>query len=61
MANNDLTNALLKAQGIQEFMGGGEATQEMPNEAMGYQEGGVPMMPMAVSYTHLTLPTKRIV
>jgi LysM repeat protein len=48
MANNDLTNALLKAQGIQEFMGGGEATQEMPNETMGYQEGGVPMMPMAM-------------
>jgi murein DD-endopeptidase MepM/ murein hydrolase activator NlpD len=60
MANNDLTNALLKAQGIQEFMGGGEATHTMPDgtvmpgathaeyEAMGYQEGGVPMMPMAM-------------
>ena len=58
MANNDLTNALLKAQGIQEFMGGGSASHTMPDgtvmpgathadyEAMGYQEGGVPRMPM---------------
>jgi LysM repeat protein len=50
MENNDLTKALLmkRYEGIQEFMGGGEATQEMPNEPMGYQEGGVPMMPMAM-------------
>ena len=53
MENNDLTKALLKAQGIQEFMGGGMATHTMPDgtvmpgatheeyEAMGYQEGGV--------------------
>jgi len=58
MENNNLTSALLKAQGIQEFMGGGEATHTMPDgtvmpganhgeyEAMGYQEGGVPRMPM---------------
>ena len=57
MANNDLTNALMKGQGIQEFMGGGMATHKMPDgtvmpganhgdyEAMGYQEGGAPRMP----------------
>mgnify|MGYP003131931599 CR=1 FL=1 len=38
----------MKRYDIPEFMGGGEATQEMPNETMGYQEGGVPMMPMAM-------------
>jgi len=48
MENNDLTKALMKRYDIPEFMGGGEATQEMPNETMGYQEGGVPMMPMAM-------------
>ena len=36
----------MKRYDIPEFMGGGEATQEMPNEPMGYQEGGVPMMPL---------------
>jgi len=58
MENNDLTNALMKRYDVQEFMGGGEATHTMPDgtvmpganhgeyEAMGYQEGGVPRMPM---------------
>ena len=60
MENNDLTKALMKRYDVQEFMGGGEATHTMPDgtvmpgathaeyEAMGYQEGGVPMMPMAM-------------
>ena len=52
MGNDDLTSALLKAQGIQEFMGGGEATHTMPDgtvmpgathgqyQAMGMRHGG---------------------
>ena len=52
MGNDDLKNALMRAQGVQGFMGGGMATHAMPDgtvmpgathadyEAMGYQEGG---------------------
>ena len=52
MGNDDLKNALMRAQGVQGFMGGGMATHAMPDgtvmpgathgqyQAMGYQEGG---------------------
>ena len=52
MGNDDLRNALMRAQGVQGFMGGGMATHAMPDgtimpgathadyEAMGMQEGG---------------------
>ena len=52
MGNDDLRNALMRAQGIQGFMGGGMASHTMPDgtvmpgathadyESMGYQEGG---------------------
>ena len=58
MANNDLTNALMKRYDVQDFMGGGTATHKMPDgtvmpgathgdyEAMGYQEGGTVGMEM---------------
>ena len=54
MGNDDLRNALMRAQGVQGFMGGGMATHAMPDgtvmpgathadyEAMGMQEGGAP-------------------
>ena len=52
MGNDDLTNALLRAQGVQGFMGGGMAAHSMPDgtvmpgathgqyQAMGMQAGG---------------------
>ena len=52
MGNDDLKNALMRAQGVQGFMGGGMATHAMPDgtvmpgathgqyQAMGMQEGG---------------------
>ena len=52
MGNDDLRNALMRAQGVQGFMGGGMATHAMPDgtimpgathgqyQAMGMQEGG---------------------
>jgi len=52
MANNDLTSAIMKVHGVQEFMGGGTATHTMPDgtvmpgathgeyEAMGMRHGG---------------------
>ena len=56
MENNDLTSALLKVHGAQEFMGGGTATHTMPDgtvmpgathgeyEAMGMRHGGAPQV-----------------
>ena len=60
MENNNLQSALMKRYNVQEFMGGGTASHTMPDgtvmpgathedyEAMGYQEGGAAMMPMAM-------------